>query len=98
MARSTKIKHWFEIVKNTQKQGAWLLIWTREVPPNRKEDGTLTVSLEDLEASQGASAWTTAMAAKRAAAATVGRSRLTWADPNGDGLTLTAEYEARISE
>lgn len=98
MARSQKIKWVFEITKNAEKQGAWLLVWGHEVPPTRRDDGMLTVALEDLEGSAGASAWTTVSAAKRAAAALVGRSRMGWSDANGDGLRLTAEYVEKLSE
>lgn len=98
MARSQKIKWRFEITKNTEKQGAWLLVWGHEVPPTRNEAGRLTVALEDLEASAGASAWTTVGAAKRAAAAMVGRSRMGWTDTNGDGLHLTAEYVEKLTD
>lgn len=99
MARSIKIKHLFEITKNPEKQGAWLLVWSRDVPfGTNPETGYRTVALEDIEASAGASAWTTVSAAKRAAAAMVGRSRMTWSDTNGDGLTLVASFEEKLSE
>lgn len=98
MARSQKVKHHFEITKNTEKQGAWLMSWARDWLPTRGEDGRLTLELDEIEKNQGTSAWTTQSAAKRAAAAVVGRSRLTWVDVNGDGFTLTAECDERIPE
>lgn len=98
MARSTKIKHQFEISKNQQKQGAWLLISVREVPEARDDQGRLVIAIEDIESAQSASAWTTQAAAKRAAAASVGRSRLMWSAPNTDDETfLVAEYVERVS-
>jgi hypothetical protein len=98
MARSQKVKHHFEITKNTEKQGAWLMSWARDWLPVRGDDGTLTLELDEIENNQGTSAWTTVSAAKRAGAAVVGRSRLTWVDVNGDGLTLTSECDERIPE
>lgn len=100
MARSVKITHRFDITKNPQKQGAWLLIADRECPPSRDENGNLVVRIEDLEAATQVSAWTTVSAAKRAAAHGVGRSRLTWSAPNTDDPTsrITATYEERLSQ
>lgn len=99
MARSIKIKHLFDITKNPEKQGAWLLLWSRDVPYGiDPETGYRSVALEDIEASAGASAWTTVSAAKRAAAVMVGRSRMTWTDTNGDGLHLTASFEEKLTE
>ena len=86
MARSTKTKWLFQIVKNPQKQGAWLMSWVKELPT----DGA--VSLEELDDSMGASAWTTQMACKRAAAAKVGRTRLTWEQLGDSETDLIAEF------
>lgn len=98
MARTPKITYVFEIAKNAQKQGAWLLLWTHSIPEIRDADGMRSIAIEDIESSQGASAWTTATAAKRAAAAMVDRSRLPWNDINGDGTVLTAEVEVKAEQ
>lgn len=99
MARSKKLKHTFEIVKPDVKQSAYLLLWYRELDIRRNEAGSLSVDLEDIEKSSGASAWTTLSAAKRSAAATVGRSRLTWTEKEEDGTKVwSSSYDEKVSE
>lgn len=71
----SKRTYLFVLRKNQERQGAWLLVWERNlVVP----DGLHPRMLEEVAASSGASAWTTQAAAKRAAAHRVGRTRLTW--------------------
>lgn len=99
MARTQKVRWTFNVSKNPEKQGAWLLVWAHDIPMGTNpETGYRSVAVEDIEASAGSSAWTTVAAAKRAAAALVGRSRMSWSNTNGDGLHLTAEYIERLSE
>jgi hypothetical protein len=59
----------FVIKKNPERQGAWLLVWERNL---------VVPDLDEVAASSGASAWTTLAAAKRAAARMLNRSRLPW--------------------
>jgi hypothetical protein len=72
----SKRTYLFVLSKNQERQGAWLLVWERNVVV--PTDASRWVG--EIEASSGASAWTSKMAAKRAAAHMVGRSRLTWID------------------
>ena len=100
MAKSQKVKTYFSITKANVKQSAYLLVSNREVPPNRNDEGTLTIALEDLEAATKAAAWTTLAAAKKAAATSVGRSRLTWEDhaEDAEGITAwTTTYEEKVT-
>ena len=100
MAKTQKIKTRFSISKENVKQSAYLVISNRELLRTRNEQGTLTIALEDIESSSQCSAWTTLAAAKRQAAASVGRSRLAWVDqPVGENGTMswTAEYEDKVA-
>ena len=92
---ASKITMSFYITKNTEKQGAWLLEIHRPVRP-RQVNGNLQVALEDIEGSHIASAWTTLVAAKRAAAHHVGRSRLTWIT-EGD-TNLVASLDIKVAD
>jgi hypothetical protein len=67
----------FVLRKNPERQGAWLLVWERNIIVS---EDTRARIIEEVEGSSGASAWTTKMAAKRSAAHMLGRSRLTWID------------------
>lgn len=77
----------FAVTKNQERQGAWLMTWFRDLPEVLPEGQALS----EIQASSGASAWTTLNAAKRAAAAVVGRQRLPWEE-----VSEKAEYKASI--
>jgi len=85
----------FYITKNTQKQGAWLLEIHRPVQP-KNVNGNLQVAIEDIGNSLQATAWTTLMAAKRAAAAHVDRSRLAWKTADDTHYTATLDVKVDI--
>jgi hypothetical protein len=68
----------FLITKNPERQGAWLLLWDRELLYGHQSEDRHGITLEDIESSSGASAWTTLAAAKRAAARMLDRHRLPW--------------------
>jgi hypothetical protein len=84
----TKRTYLFVLNKNPEPQGAWLLVWERNivVPPESSR------WFDEIEASYGASAWTTLRAAKRAAARMVDRSRLPWVS---DDEILRAQVTVR---
>lgn len=83
----------FLIKKNPAPQGAWLLIWDRDILFDRTDPGRTTVALEDIESSSDASAWTTLAAAKRAASGLLDRHRLPWTH-DGEGV-YRAEVRVR---
>ena len=89
---ASKITMSFYITKNTQKQGAWLLEIHRPIQPKRIE-GNLQVALEDIESSLQSTAWTTLLAAKRAAAHHVDRSRLTWKTTDDTHYSATLDVK-----
>jgi hypothetical protein len=98
MAKAQKVKHYFDIIKSDEKQSAYLLVWDAVKPLERNDDGMLTVDIADLTASPNASAWTTLNAAKRKAAAHVGRSRLPWVENDENGVkNWHAELEEKIT-
>lgn len=70
--------------KNQVPQGAWLAYHFQQDAPDA----------EMLSAPEYA-AFTTAGAAKRYLASVVGRSRITWNDDNGDGMSLSALVEIK---
>lgn len=86
MTRKKKATYRLNAVKNQQPQGAWLAYYLIDLPT---DDGFPPEVVEYA-------AFTTAAAAKRHLAAKAGRSRLTWTDVNGDGLTLTAAVEVSV--
>lgn len=93
MSRKNKRIYRLNVIKNTLPQGAWMAYYTIEDPTALDvEDGGPIQDLIGLEWS----AFTTAAAAKRHLAAKAGRSRVSWNDVNGDGLTLTAAVEVTI--
>jgi len=92
-----KLMNYFDILKNTEKQGAWLLMHGRELDLQRDDKGNLTVDIEDIDGSHSASAWTTQMAAKRQGAKIMGRSRLTWIDVKGDGTHLSCHCPEKVT-
>lgn len=91
MARSKKIEWHFEVSKNTEKQGAWLMVWARDLNIDTV-DGRTSVDIEEIQNSAGESAWTTQAAAKRAAAHMVGRSRLGWEEVGDGGIHFKASH------
>jgi len=68
-----------EIKKNPEKSGAWLA-------SHKSYDGA---DMDNTTDKQVFSAWTTQAAAKRWAAAQVGRSRLTWTEVSDTNLKAT---------
>lgn len=65
--------------KNQVPQGAWLAYHFEEA----NEDEVLATPVY--------AAFTTASAAKRYLAGVVGRSRITWNDVNGDGMSFSSQ-------
>lgn len=95
---STKIEHHFVISKRQITKGAaYLAVWVREVKPSRDENGTLIISVEDIEGSVQPSAWTTLAKAKSVLAAAVGRQRLNWTETD-DLAALSTIWTATYTE
>lgn len=88
---ASKITMSFYISKNLEKQGAWLLEIHRPIQP-KQVNGNIQVALEDL-VDLRPTAWTTLLAAKRAAAHHVGRSRLTWIAEGSECFVATLDVK-----
>ena len=91
---ASKITMSFYITKNLEKQGAWLLEIHRPMQP-KQVNGNIQVAIEDL-VDQRPTAWTTLLAAKRAAAHHVGRSRLTWAALGNECFVATLDIKVEV--
>lgn len=81
MARNKKT-YSLNVEKNQVPQGGWLAHYHVVGGAN-----------SDLDEIPVYAAFTTASAAKRFLAHAVGRSRITWNDTNGDGMSFAAEVE-----
>lgn len=81
MAR-TKKTYSLNVEKNQVAQGGWLAFHHVVAGAN-----------DDMDEVPVYAAFTTAAAAKRFLAHAVGRSRITWDDVDGDGMTFRAEIE-----
>jgi hypothetical protein len=83
MARHKKT-YALHVEKNQVPQGGWL---ARFVVSSEEES--------HLDKYPVYAAFTTAAAGKRFLAAAVGRSRITWDDDNGDGMSFSATVEVK---
>lgn len=81
MARHKKT-YTLNVQKNQVPQGGWLAWYS-----------VTAGETSDLDSVPVYAAFTTASAGKRFLAHAVGRSRITWDDLNGDGMSLTSQIE-----